>query len=455
MYEPKYDYELRGRSGFKYILQAPGLVFKLDRLLAGAGGFILSSLVYWAFAALAASLVANTRSISSAPMAIILIVIGTVLSLLVMQFTSAVISRSVKCELMERKTQSFVEGMAFLQKNIKALGLYALAFMGMILISYIAVMIILVLGRIPAIGPILYGIVLFPASVVISIGIIISILVLLVSFFVFPAHVAVEEMPLIDTIRNMFLLVRYRGIYLVLCQLVSSLLVIPIALIALAIAYGGLFQVIGLSGMVMQEDFAGIIRSVVETFPILKGIIREALGGLSLMLYGRGEIAGYYSFAAALVGMWLMLFLMASFSFSFSYMSVAGALTYLSVKQLPVAVEQSEGTRARTTSHKAVENNGALVDVGGGWNGGRAEVSARGVRIGRMAPCEIVIDAPHISREHALITIDGEGKVVLIDQKSTNGTYVNGQKVDRIRLNFGDVVRLGNDEMTRFEYTRS
>ena len=40
-------------------------------------------------------------------MAIILIVLGTVLSLLVMQFTSAVISRSVKCELMERKTQSF------------------------------------------------------------------------------------------------------------------------------------------------------------------------------------------------------------------------------------------------------------------------------------------------------------------------------------------------------------
>jgi hypothetical protein len=454
MYEPKCDYELRGRSGFKYILQASGLVFKPDRLLTGAGGFILSSLVYWAFAALAGSLVANTRSFSSAPMAIILIVLGTILSLLVAQFTSAVISRSVKFELIEHRSQSFAEGMTFLQKNIKSLGLYALAFLGLILISYIAVMIILVLGRIPVIGPILYGIVLFPTSIIISIGIIISTIVLLISFFVFPAHIAVQEMPLIETIKNMFLLVRYRGIYLVLCQFVSSLLMVPIALLAFAIAYGGLFQVIGLSGMVMQSDFAEIIRAVVNLIPIVGDLARDALTGLSLH-YGRGEVAGYYSFSAALVGMWLMLFMMASFSFSFTYMSVAGALTYLSVIQLPVASERSEDARGRTVAHKATENYGYLVDVGGSWNRGRAEVSTQGIRIGRMTPCEIVIDAPHISREHALITIDGEGKVLLIDQNSTNGSYVNGQKIERIRLNFGDVIRLGSDETTRFEYTRS
>ena len=47
-----------------------------------------------------------------------------------------------------------------------------------------------------------------------------------------------------------------------------------------------------------------------------------------------------------------------------------------------------------------------------------------------------------ISREHAAIESDGN-RAVLIDLKSTNGTYCNGIRVTRHELSDGDKVAIG------------
>lgn len=57
---------------------------------------------------------------------------------------------------------------------------------------------------------------------------------------------------------------------------------------------------------------------------------------------------------------------------------------------------------------------------------------------------DIVIDKPAISWNHALI-ICRNAKTFLQDSASTNGTYVNGKKIDRpCQLGNGDAVRFGN-----------
>ncbi|MDH3588106.1 MAG: FHA domain-containing protein [Gammaproteobacteria bacterium] len=67
--------------------------------------------------------------------------------------------------------------------------------------------------------------------------------------------------------------------------------------------------------------------------------------------------------------------------------------------------------------------------------------------IGRDADNEIPIDSPFVSRHHALIVRDERG-FWLSDINSTNGTFLNGERVsDQTRLSAGDHIRAGRHEL--------
>ena len=54
----------------------------------------------------------------------------------------------------------------------------------------------------------------------------------------------------------------------------------------------------------------------------------------------------------------------------------------------------------------------------------------------------------NVSRRHATVTVDDAGRASIRDEHSTNGTYVNGDRVlpgTAVRLVDGDTVRLGGD----------
>ncbi len=62
--------------------------------------------------------------------------------------------------------------------------------------------------------------------------------------------------------------------------------------------------------------------------------------------------------------------------------------------------------------------------------------------IGRAAECDLVLDSPLVSRRHARLERSGPTHI-LIDLGSTNGTYVNSQRIDRAELHAGDVIQIG------------
>jgi pSer/pThr/pTyr-binding forkhead associated (FHA) protein len=67
----------------------------------------------------------------------------------------------------------------------------------------------------------------------------------------------------------------------------------------------------------------------------------------------------------------------------------------------------------------------------------------REFKIGRLASNDIVINEPTVSKYHAILRIEQTG-VTLTDLNSTNGTFVNGNRVeDSIQLNELDIVKLG------------
>ena len=66
--------------------------------------------------------------------------------------------------------------------------------------------------------------------------------------------------------------------------------------------------------------------------------------------------------------------------------------------------------------------------------------------LGRAPRADFVVDAALVSRLHCRLTA-GADMLEVVDLKSTNGTYVNGKRIDKARLDAGDRLRLGRVEL--------
>lgn len=63
-------------------------------------------------------------------------------------------------------------------------------------------------------------------------------------------------------------------------------------------------------------------------------------------------------------------------------------------------------------------------------------------RLGRSLSADVHLDDPTVSRRHALV-VQREGVFVLLDDRSMNGTWLNGERIREAPLQDGDLVELG------------
>jgi S1-C subfamily serine protease len=98
---------------------------------------------------------------------------------------------------------------------------------------------------------------------------------------------------------------------------------------------------------------------------------------------------------------------------------------------------------------------GSIQFVSGPLSGQKFQIKADGDYIGRDGgSSQIVIGDPRISKRHVWIGVKN-GRVVIEDQNSRNGTFVNDPKSARVTeapLNIGDTVILGESDVARFEF---
>jgi hypothetical protein len=98
---------------------------------------------------------------------------------------------------------------------------------------------------------------------------------------------------------------------------------------------------------------------------------------------------------------------------------------------------------------------GSIQFVSGPLSGQKFQIKADGDFIGRDGgSSQIVIGDPRISKRHLWIGVKN-GRVVIEDQNSRNGTFVNDPKSARVTeapLNAGDTVILGESDVARFEF---
>lgn len=88
----------------------------------------------------------------------------------------------------------------------------------------------------------------------------------------------------------------------------------------------------------------------------------------------------------------------------------------------------------------------ALEFVSGPMMGKSIDLDGPVTTIGTAPGSTVTLVDGGVSRKHAGIR-KAEGAFELADLGSTNGVYVNGEKVAKRRLQLGDVIRIGTTEM--------
>jgi hypothetical protein len=83
-------------------------------------------------------------------------------------------------------------------------------------------------------------------------------------------------------------------------------------------------------------------------------------------------------------------------------------------------------------------------------NGVRHPLSPPGFTVGRGADADLRINDPGISRTHAQFVVTGSGRdlrVKIVDLNSSNGTLVDGRKVQEAELTDGSRIDIGRTQM--------
>ena len=76
-------------------------------------------------------------------------------------------------------------------------------------------------------------------------------------------------------------------------------------------------------------------------------------------------------------------------------------------------------------------------------------------RVGRDPQCELAVTSSDLSRNHARIEADGGGGLRVVDLGSTNGTFVNRQRIqEAMAIKEGDILHFGTSEF-RLKYKAS
>jgi pSer/pThr/pTyr-binding forkhead associated (FHA) protein len=89
----------------------------------------------------------------------------------------------------------------------------------------------------------------------------------------------------------------------------------------------------------------------------------------------------------------------------------------------------------------------AYLEIAEGPGAGQVHPVEGTVTIGRGHGADLVLSDRAVSRQHAAVSLEGV-TLVVEDLDSSNGTWVNGDRIeDPRRLGTGDLIRVGDSEL--------
>ncbi len=104
---------------------------------------------------------------------------------------------------------------------------------------------------------------------------------------------------------------------------------------------------------------------------------------------------------------------------------------------------RTQPTQAASLEELGVEKQVAVLN----WDGQRLVLDKRRAVVGRSREADVQIEDANVSRRHAEIVQEGS-TYWLVDLGSTNGTEVNGRRVQRVQLENGSTFTVGETTVT-------
>jgi hypothetical protein len=106
-----------------------------------------------------------------------------------------------------------------------------------------------------------------------------------------------------------------------------------------------------------------------------------------------------------------------------------------------------EAEHEHTASHPVVEVHHEgdvpiVVITTGNKAGSRFAVNAGVTTIGRHPQSDVFLDDVTVSRRHSAIRAE-DGRLIVSDEGSLNGTYLNGERIEQAELHEGDRLQVG------------
>ncbi len=105
----------------------------------------------------------------------------------------------------------------------------------------------------------------------------------------------------------------------------------------------------------------------------------------------------------------------------------------------------TSGEKGRGSTDRTREVCGWMVALNGQHKGEDFRLRVGKNVIGTAADCDIVLSDKKLSRKHATIRYEG-GEFQIADLDSSNGTFVNDEKVQKHDLIDNDIIKLGDIE---------
>jgi pSer/pThr/pTyr-binding forkhead associated (FHA) protein len=85
-----------------------------------------------------------------------------------------------------------------------------------------------------------------------------------------------------------------------------------------------------------------------------------------------------------------------------------------------------------------------IIGLNGPFEGENFTLSEKENTIGRTEENLVLLPDPSVSRQHARVVVEDNGRHVVFDLHSSNGSYVNRKQIQRAVLRDGDVLTIGN-----------
>jgi two-component system cell cycle response regulator len=114
-------------------------------------------------------------------------------------------------------------------------------------------------------------------------------------------------------------------------------------------------------------------------------------------------------------------------------------------KTLVHSIADLLGKSRKQNAYLIVLNTKTAATIGRMFKLDRPEVV-----IGRSTESSFQIEDDGISRKHAKVMVGPDGKFQLVDLGSTNGTYLNGGRVNVSALDDGDKIQIGSNTVLKF-----